>query len=91
MAQAYAPRLLGVKRRSRFRLSCSRPLVRAWTGYASVMPSLGMAEILILCFVFAFIIAAAAGLLWVLVRLSGRNARTQTQHLRLNNPGSARP
>ena len=55
------------------------------------MPSLGMAEILILCFVFAFIIAAAAGLLWVLVRLSGRNARTQTQYLRLNNPGSARP
>ena len=55
------------------------------------MPSLGMAEILILCLVSAFIVAAVVGLLWVLVRLSGRNARTQTQYLRLNNPGSARP
>ena len=40
------------------------------------MPSLGTPEILILCIVFAFTVAAVAALVWVLVRLSGRNART---------------
>ena len=40
------------------------------------MPSLGMAEILILCLFFAFTVAAVAGLVWVVVRLSGRNAGT---------------
>ena len=40
------------------------------------MPSLGTPEILILCIVFAFTVAAVAALVWVLVRLSGRNAGT---------------
>ena len=40
------------------------------------MPNLGTPEILILCIVFAFTVAAIAALVWVLVRLSGRNART---------------
>ena len=40
------------------------------------MPNLGTPEILILCIVFAFTVAAVAALVWVLVRLSGRNART---------------